>query len=612
MKGEIISSKMSITKSLAICLAFTAVISLVFGGNMKSWTSSFYGNVYAQSQTSNRPNILNIMVDDHGYSDIGVLGSEISTPNIDQLAKDGKILRDYYSHPVCSPARSTFLTGVDNHIAGIGTMYENIAPNQVGKPLYETYITDRVVTVAELLRDAGYDTLLSGKWHLSGKEFENGTGPADRGFDQSFTLIQSGANHFTYEPYYPGGHVTFLENGKKVEKLNTTKYSNELYTDIMIDYINKSRNNEKPFYAYLSYQSGHTPFQAPEEYIKKYEGVYDAGWDKIREQRFEKQKELGIWPANMTLPESFPKFPDWNTLPEDERKERSKILAAHAGMIENTDDNIGRLIQYLKDIGEYDNTLIIYTSDNGGSEPSDSPVVVGELEQVDPKAREDFFAHFNESYDAIGGKDSYWGYGWQGAVMSNTPHSGVKSTMFNGGIRPPFVIKEPHSTNTPELDIVKTFVHVSDMTPTMLEYAGVTHPGSEYKGRQVSPMMGKSIKPLLEGTVKKIHADDEIISAEMFGNRAVFMGDWKARSNIVPAGDGQWKLFNIVQDIRETTDLSKEHPEILQKMVTAYDKYAKDLGLIEPEYSEQQKKGMGAMIGKSNQTEQAPGIAIEE
>ena len=472
--------------------------------------------------------------------------------------------------------------------------------------------TDRVVTVAELLRDAGYDTLLSGKWHLSGKGYHNGTGPAERGFDESFTLLESGANHFTYGPYYPGGVVTFIDNGKIVEKPNGTQFSNEFYTDKMIDFIQKSKDNGKPFFAYLAPQVAHTPFQAPTELIKKYEGVYDGGWEKIREQRFEKQKELGIWPANMTLPKSYPPLPNWDNLTNDERQERSQIFAAHAAMIEDMDNNIGKLIQFLKETGEYDNTLIMFTSDNGGSEPSDSPVAVGGLEGADDEATKQFMVGYNESFDAIGGKDSYWGYGWQGAIMSNSPHSGVKSTMLNGGIRPPFVIKEPGATNTTDLEVIKALVHVSDMTPTFLEYANVSHPGSEYAGREVSPLMGKSIKPLLEGNVDRIHNDDEILSAEMFGNRLVLMGDWKARYQIFPAGDGQWKLFNLAQDIREATDLSKEHPDILEKMVSAYDKWAQEVGIIVPEYSEQQLKAGAAMIATSNQTEIDPGLPIEQ
>ena len=572
--------------------------------------SSFYiiPSIFGQNDNiradNSRPNILVIMGDDFGFSDLGVFGSEISTPNLDQLGREGKILTNYYTHPVCSPARSTFLTGVDNHIAGIGTMFENIAPNQVNKTGYETFITDRVVTIAELLTDAGYDTLLSGKWHLSGKGYHNGTGPADRGFDQSFTLLESGANHFTYGPYYPGGVATFIDNGIIVEKPNGTQFSNEFYTDKMINFIKKSKENNKPFFGYLAFQVAHTPFQAPEEYVKKYEGVYDGGWEKIRDQRFEKQKELGIWPANMSLPQSFPTFSDWNALPKDEQKQRSQIFAAHAGMIEDMDYNIGKMIQFLKNIGQYDNTLIMFTSDNGGSEPSDSPVIIASLEGASEKELEEFKAGgFNESFDDIGGKDSYWGYGWQGAVMSNTPYSGVKSTMFNGGIKPPFVIKEPNATNTTELDIVNEFVHVSDMTPTFLDYSNTTHPGSEFKGKQISPMMGKSIKPLLEGTVEKIHMDDEIISSEMFGNSAVFMGDWKARKNIFPIGDGHWKLFNIKQDIREATDLSKEHSDILKKMISSYDKYAQNVGIIEPKYSLKQKQGVMEMLAATNQTE---------
>lgn len=306
----------------------------------------------------------------------------------------------------------------------------------------------------------------------------------------------------------------------------------------------------------------------------------------------------------MTLPQSYPTFPDWNTLSQDEQKQRSQIFAAHAGMIEDMDYNVGKLIQFLKNTDEYENTLIMFTSDNGGSEPSDSPVVIAALEGANDEELEKFkAAGFSEAFDAIGGKDSYWGYGWQGAVMSNTPHSGVKSTMFNGGLKSPFVIKEPHATNTPELDIVKEFVHVSDMTPTFLEYANTNHPRTEYNGKQISSMMGKSIKPLLEDKLEKIHLDDEIISAEMFGNRAVFMGDWKARYNIFPLGDGQWKLFNLKKDIREAIDLSKEYPDILERMVSAYDKYAQNVGIIEPKYSEQQKQGVINMLAATNQTE---------
>ena len=229
-----------------------------------------------------------------------MFGSEISTPNLDALAREAKILTNYHTNPTCSPARASLLTGVDNHIAGMGTMYEQIAPNQIGKIGYEAYLNNRSATVAEILRDAGYHTLMSGKWHLSGKGYHNGTAPHDRGFEESLTLLEGGASHFTYEPCYPGGHVTFLLNGNKVERTVNMTYSNDLYTNNMIDSIKKYRGDDKPLFMYLSFQVAHTPFQAPEDYLKKYERTYNIGWNKIKEQRFEKQKELGIWAADMT------------------------------------------------------------------------------------------------------------------------------------------------------------------------------------------------------------------------------------------------------------------------------------------------------------------------
>jgi arylsulfatase A-like enzyme len=231
---------------------------------------------------------------DFGYSDIAAFGGEISTPNLDALAKEGKIFTNYHTVPVCSPARVALLTGVDHHIGGIGSMYELIADNQKGKPGYETWINKRVVTVAELLRDAGYHTYLSGKWHLSGNTAENGTWPSDRGFEQSLTLLNGGANHFNDYPFVPVEKITFAENSKIIPRPgNNTLYSNNLYTDKMMEYI-KNTTDGKPFFGYLSFQVAHSPFQSPQETISKYDKIYSVGWDKIREQRFEKQKQLGF------------------------------------------------------------------------------------------------------------------------------------------------------------------------------------------------------------------------------------------------------------------------------------------------------------------------------
>jgi arylsulfatase A-like enzyme len=527
-----------------------------------------------------RPNILLIMGDDFGFSDIASFGSEIPTPNIDTISKEGKILTNYHTGPVCSPARVAFLTGVDNHIGGIGTMYENIAPNQIGKPGYETYINDKVVTVQELLRDGGYHTMMSGKWHLSGDGLQNGSSPYQRGFEDVFTLLAGGAQHFDGGSETAGALPLFMRNDKIVSRPDNGTYSNDLYTNIMLNQIKKYHGDGKPLFMYLSFQVAHSPFQAPEDVIKKYEDVYKVGYDKIREQRFEKQKELGIWNANMKFPQRIPPVELWDNLTQEQKGYRAKVLAVRAAMIEDMDNNIGRVIKYLKDIGEYDNTLIIFTSDNGSSEPVEMKNLA--LGHVTTAEAEAFVNKFNNSVSNIGNANSLVNYGAWGTMLSVSPFSYYKSTQGEGGIRSPFVIKLPNAGNQTKTQIVDAFVHVNDMTPTFLEYAGVQLPGPTYKGHNVHAIMGKSIKSLLDGKAQVVHPDDESISQEMFNNTAVFMGDWKAMKNGPPTSDGKWHLFNITADIGENNDLASQHPEILSKLMSDYDKFAKDVGVILP------------------------------
>jgi arylsulfatase A-like enzyme len=418
-----------------------------------------------------RPNILLIMGDDLGFSDISSFGSEIPTPNLDTISKEGKILTNYHTGPVCSPARVAFLTGVDNHIGGIGTMYENIAPNQIGKPGYETYINDRVVTVQELLRDEGYHTMMSGKWHLSGDGLQNGSSPYQRGFEDVFTLLAGGAQHFDGGSETAGGLPLFMRNDKIVLRPDNGTYSNDLYTNIMLNQIKKYHSDGKPLFMYLSFQVAHSPFQAPEDVIKKYEDVYKVGYDKIREQRFEKQKQLGIWNADMKLPQRIPSVELWDNLTSDQKAYRAQVLSVRAAMIEDMDTNIGRVIKYLKDIGEYDNTLIIFTSDNGSSEPVEMKNLA--LGHVTTAQAEAFVNKFNNTVSNIGNANSLVNYGAWGTMLSVSPLSYYKSTQGEGGIRSPFVIKLPNAGNQTKTEIVGAFVHVNDMTPTFLEYAGV-------------------------------------------------------------------------------------------------------------------------------------------
>ena len=540
-------------------------------------------NGYAQVPGT-KPNFLLIMGDDLGYSDIGAFGSEISTPNLDALAKDGKVLTDYHTAPTCSPARVAFLTGVDWHIGGIGTMYELIAQNQVGKPGYETYINDRVVTVAELLRDAGYNTMQSGKWHLSGHGHQPGTTPWDRGFSNALTLLEDGSNHFNNLPYVPGWSVTFTANATDAPRPENGTHEAKMYTDQLLGFFKKTESEKKPFFAYLAFQVAHSPFQAPSELVGKYDKIYSVGWDKIREQRFEKQKELGFWPANMTDPGRLPPNVAWDSLTSDQKAYAARVLAVHSAMIEYMDQNIGRVIQYLKDTGQYDNTFIMFTSDNGSSEPFE----IAEFRYasgVNLTHANQFVAAINNSVSNLGNPNSDFNYGAWGSYVAVSPLSGFKTSLYEGGVRPPAIIKAPQSmsssaasTNTTGSNLIKSFTYVTDITPTVLDLAGVSHP-STYQGREVHPLMGKSLKPLLNGTVQVIHPTDEAISGEMFNNTSVRMGDWKATSYGFPP---QWKLFNLATDLGENNDLANQHPDILQKLIAEYNKYAQDVGVVIP------------------------------
>jgi arylsulfatase A-like enzyme len=585
---------------VATIVVFATVLSLVFGSAMRSSIPK-YGNVYAQSPTNNRPNILMIMGDDLGFSDIGSFGSEISTPNLDTLAKNGMILTNYHAMPTCSPARTALLTGIDNHIGGLGAMAETLVSNQMGKPGYEGYINHRVVTVAELLRDAGYNTMMAGKWHLSGHGYHNGTTPYDRGFQDSFSLLQGGANHFNSDPERPADSVTFVHNNAIVSRPDNTTYSADLYTNKLIDQIKKVQGNSKPLFMYLSFQEAHSPFQAPQAYINKYQGVYQVGYDKIREERFAKQRELGLWPANTTVPKAIPGVPAWNNLTSQEQNYRAKVLAVHAAMIEDMDYNIGKVIQYLKSTGKYANTLIMFGSDNGSAEPVEMDKFAAS--GATPEQLKAFLGKYDNTTANLGSANTFFNYGAWGTAMSVSPLSYFKSTMGEGGVRAPFVIKLPQeaatttaassshllsasssstTSNQSQPKIIKAFVDVTDITPTILDYPGVQPPRPTYHGMAVHPIMGKSIRPLLEGGVAKIHADNELIAKEFADNTAVYMGNWKAEKNVPPFSDGKWHLYNYVRDIGENNDISAQHPDILSKMLSYYNTYSKDVGVIVP------------------------------
>ena len=316
-----------------------------------------------------RPNILLIVADDLGFSDLGAYGGEIHTPNIDQLAASGVQFTNFHVAATCSPTRSMLMTGVTNHLVGMGNMKEIMADNQKGQPGYETWLNDSVVTLPTLLQDAGYNTYMAGKWHLGDRPQSQ---PVARGFTRSFALMESGADNWEAQHYLPGGSATWIEDGKPVD-LPEGFYSSFTYADKLIDYIDSGRTDGKPFFGYLAFQAVHAPHQVPEDYIQRYADIYDQGWDAIRQQRYQRQLASGLLPdtGENAVTDDWGTFYarrhiDWASLSDEEKAYRARQMAVFAGMAEAMDTSVGKVLSYLKDTGQYDNTLILFMSDNGG------------------------------------------------------------------------------------------------------------------------------------------------------------------------------------------------------------------------------------------------------
>ncbi len=516
------------------------------------------------ASSDERPNFIVFLMDDTGYGDIGAYGSEVSTPNIDRIAADGVQFTNYHTAATCSPTRSMLLTGVDNHLTGMGNMIEIMADNQRDQPGYEGYMGNSVVTVATLLKDAGYHTYMAGKWHL-GKTKESV--PAARGFERSFALMESGADNWEHKTYLPMyDYVHFYEGFEETDLPDDFFFMTDHYIDRTKEYIGADHGDGQPFFAYVSLQAQHYPLQAPQNYIDKYEGVYDVGWDEIRARRYARQVELGLMPAGLTLP-PIAGAPNWDSLSDEERRVLAKKMAVYAGMLENVDDNVGRLMAYLEEIGEADNTVFIFASDNGADNNEQDKVFA-----------DWYAANFDLSYERMGLKGSYvnYGAGWAGA--SGTPLFLFKGAASEGGMRVPFIVSGPGVQSGVKTDV---FGYVSDITPTLLELAGVSRPSGSYGGRDVHPITGKSMVAFLRGATDRIHAPNDAVAYELAGSAAVFRGDYKLMRNNPPFGDKQWRLYRISDDPLELNDLAGTEPEIFAELIAAYERYSADVNLIE-------------------------------
>lgn len=513
-----------------------------------------------------RPNILLIVADDLGYTDLGSFGSEIKTPNLDALAFEGIRNTAFYTAPTCSPTRAMLLSGVDNHRNGYGTMEGDWAENQVGLRGYEGHLNFDVVAFPRLLQESGYHTSIAGKWHQAYPATNKELWPDKRGFERSFALIQGGAGHFAdQQPLFSFFERTlYSEDGTIVDELPDNFYSSDFYTQKAIEFIDESVNLNKPFFSYLTFTAPHWPLQIPDEYIDLYKGRYDSGYEVLAKERLVKAKQLGIIPQSFQLPSLTPNVLPWNELTPEEQKRSSRTMEIYAAMIERMDANIGKLINHLKSTEQYENTLIIFISDNGAEGNSISSI-------ADTK---DWVAEkFDNSIENIGRKNSYIFTGPSWAQVSSLPFKWYKGFSTEGGVRVPSIISNPKwQHNAGKLN--NDFISVMDLAPTILDYAGVNFPGSEYDGRKIYPMDGISLVSWLEGKKKAAHDFEEVHCWELYGRRAVRKGEWKAEWLDAPYGNDSWALYNLRTDPGEANDLSLINPEKLEELKTEWDSYA--------------------------------------
>jgi len=559
--------------------------------------------------TAKRPNFLIIVADDLGFSDCGCFGSEISTPNIDKLAAEANAIRftNYHVAAACSPTRSMLMTGTDHHIAGLGQLHEftRASPAHQGQPGHEGYLNQRVVALPELLSDGGYFTVMSGKWHLGLRPEHH---PVNRGFKKSFALLPGCANHYAYEPEYkdpesePGKffetatRALHAEDDHFVEKLPEDFYSSDSYADKLMTYLdNRSAEEmEQPFFAYLPFSAPHWPLQAPKDVCDKYRGVYDQGPEHLRQQRLARLKELGmvdkdVTPHPVVITDGKPE--SWADLPEEVRQSSSRAMEVYAGMVDRMDWNIGRVVDHLKATGEYDNTFVLFMSDNGAEGASyEAMPIVGD------SIMEHVHKYYNNSLENIGRADSFVWYGCRWAQAATAPSRLYKMHSTEGGCRVPLVVKPPIDTVSmrraskgsvtehPGL-VSDEFCTVMDIVPTVLQYAKLQHPGTQYKGRTIAPLKGRSWVnwlSLLNSDVAKpdLHGPDYVMGFEIAGSGAIRRGDWKITFVPAPKGPQRWELFNIRQDPGETHDLAEKHPQLMREMLMLWDDYKNEVGVV--------------------------------
>lgn len=514
------------------------------------------------SSSDQPPNIIVILADDMGYSDIGCFGGEIETPNIDRLAAEGLKMTNFYNAARCCPSRAALLTGLYPHQAGVGDMSSDDS-----LPSYRGFLNKECITLAELLGENGYHCMISGKWHVG---YPRNTWPMKRGFDRQYCSngttghyfgVAEGRDYIIEDTLreIPGEWVDTGQTRYKPLKNEDGSqwYATDAYADRAIKYIRELRekNSEQPFFLYLPFTAPHWPLHAFEEDIQKYQGKYMAGWDVMRKQRYQRMKELGIISAEWELSPRNMYAKDWAQLDDSTRRYYDRLMAVYAAMVDRMDQNIGKVMQALEEMGDSDNTLVLFLSDNGGCHEA---------------------PHRGKPGALPGTPESFDGYEHSWANVSNTPFSWFKHWTHEGGSSTPLIAWYPKMIEGGRTD--RQVAHIIDIMPTIADITGSVYP-EQYAGHPILPTEGISLLPIFRGEKRKGH---DLLYWQHEGNRAVRKGDWKivSRYDYDNMKYFPWELYNIVKDRSETNDLAAVHPEMVVQMTGLYDQWADRVGVV--------------------------------
>ena len=488
-----------------------------------------------------RPNILLILADDLGYTDVGFFGSEIATPNLDALAMEGLRLANFHAASACAHSRALLMSGTTTFEAGVRTLDDPMRGD--------------IASLPERLRAAGYQTFMAGKWNL-GVVPEDG--PAARGFDASFALIKAGDNHlgssvFPGNPPFYEGHYTYLENGEPAE-LPDGWFSSRLYTDKLIEYLQVHAREGRPWFGYLALTAPHWPMQVPEDWIDRYAGRYDEGYDALRESRYRQASELGIFPRNLALEGYSGRAEPWDSLTAERQAIRSRSMEVYAAMVENMDMHVGRVIDFLQASGQFENTVILFASDNGAA-GEDLDFVPRTVPRTDT----------DSSLANMGRAGSFTanGPGWSEAAMA--PYRALKGSLYSGGTLVPAFIR--HSDVAAAGGIEQTYLTFMDILPTLLESAGLPAPGTTFEGREVQPVRGRSFWGLVTGQTGDVRNAGDTVPWIMPIRGALVRWPMKVVADSNPLDEPtQWELFDLEADPGERRDLSGEYPELTAEL----------------------------------------------